>query len=112
MGLKAYSSLISRTITDSRTLWEEQNPKAVEALKKQREQILSSAKGYNQFNMRINDSVIGLSKLQAAVGSKVFPMFTKELNYWNMELAHFTPQIAQTAGDQLQGGRSEFRGVV
>ena len=97
-GLKAYSALIGRVLEDSRKLWEENNEKAVEALEKQRSEILSNADGFEGWNAELNESILRLTRLQAAVGSEVFPRFTDELDAWNKIISEFTPQIARTAG--------------
>jgi len=99
VGLKAYGSLISKTLTDSRELWEESNEKAVEALEKQRTEILGNARGFEAYNKQLNRSIIGFTHLQAAVGSQVFPIFTRELAAWNGVLREIRPYVADTAGD-------------
>ena len=97
-GLKAYSALIGSTLSDSRELWEEANEKAVEALEKQRTEILSNARGFDAYNKQLNRSLLGFTHLQAAVGSRVFPIFTQELAAWTGKLREMRPFIADTAG--------------
>ena len=97
-GLKAYSALIGSTLSDSRKLWEEANEDAVEALEKQRTEILSNARGFDAYNKQLNRSLLGFTHLQAAVGSRIFPIFTRELAAWTDKLEEMRPFIADTAG--------------
>lgn len=109
-GLKAYSALISSTLSDSRELWEEENEKAVEALEKQRYEILTNARGFDAYNKQLNRSLLGFTHLQAAVGSRVFPTFTRELEAWTDKLREMRPFIADTAGSiaNVAAGFSEW----
>ena len=97
VGLRAYSAAISRTISDSRAAYEATHELAMTQLENQRNTILNTQASI-KFNEQINESVLRLTKLEAAIGTNVFPAFTKELDYWNENITKFTPKIAATAG--------------
>jgi hypothetical protein len=69
-------------VSDSRKAYEATHEQAMAQLEQQRNTILNT-KASIAFNEQINESIIRLTKLEAAVGSRVFTAFTRELDYWN-----------------------------
>lgn len=96
-GLAIYSKLIGSVIEGSREAFEATHEHAMKLLEQRRQTILNT-KASSAFNTELNDQIIGFSKLQAAVGNRVFPVFTKEMDAWGEVLASNQNQIVNTAG--------------
>lgn len=109
VGLKAYSAVLTRVVEDSRAAYEATHENAIKQLELQRNTILNT-QASKDFNNQINETIINFTKLEAAVGKKVFPEFTRELDYWNEYLDEFQPKIVQTADSlgAMVAGFSEF----
>lgn len=109
VGLKAYAAGISSTVSASREAYEATNEHRMEMLEQRRQQILST-EASTAFNKEIDRQVIGLTKLQAAVGSRVFPYFTTEMRSWGGVMRENQGEIAETAGGvaRVAAGFSEW----
>lgn len=109
-GLKAYTAVISSTITASRAAYEATHKQRVEMFAQHRQTILNTEASID-FNTTLDGMSIKLTKLQAAIGNKVFPAFTKELNAWGPLLDKNRGKIAQTSGE-LAGIAAHFSKFV
>lgn len=74
-----------------------------------RQQILNTPAA-QEFASELQESARRLTQLQAAVGRRVFPRFTSELDAWNEIISELTPSIARTAGNvgDIAAGFSEW----
>jgi hypothetical protein len=96
-ALKAYHAAISTTISDSREAYFALNEQAEAQLENQRNQILNT-QASRRFNEQISASTIGLTRMQAAIGNRVFPQFTREMQAWGPIMSRNRGIIADTAG--------------
>lgn len=98
VGLRGYTAAIRSTVEASREAYEATHELQTEQVAKERQDILNT-KASTRFNEQINKSIIGFSRLQAAIGNAVFPTFTRELGSWTGIMGRLTPAIARTSGE-------------
>lgn len=106
VGLRAYTAGIASAVSASREAYTATHEHRMELLEQRRQQILST-QASNAFNREIDNQIIGLTKLQAAIGSRVFPMFTREMRAWAPALRTNRGEIAGTAG-AVAGTAAQF----
>ncbi|MBA3616985.1 MAG: hypothetical protein H0W52_12835, partial [Rubrobacteraceae bacterium] len=91
-GLKVYSAVLGRTISDSRSAYEATHENAVKQLEMRRNTILNT-KASTNFNQQLDKSAIALTKVEAEIGRRLFPSLTKLLNLWTSKIPQLTPPL-------------------
>jgi hypothetical protein len=91
-GLKVYSAAVSSTISASRDAFDVLHENHAEQLELARAQILTT-RASESFNRQLDGTILALSGVQAAIGRRVLPTFTRWLNLFESRIPALTPPL-------------------
>lgn len=91
-GLAIYAAAAKSAVSGAMLVREETREAANEQLKQQRVAILNTEATRN-FNTQLDKSAIALTEVQAAIGDRVLPAFTRMIATWTGKLPELTPPL-------------------
>ena len=91
-GLGIYAKAVSSTVSASRSAYQALNENAKKHLEMRRNQILNTSASV-AFNKQIDKTSIALAGVQAEIGNRVFPAFTRLTALFTSSLPKLTPPL-------------------
>lgn len=110
-GLAAYTAAARAAVSGAMLVREETRKAANEQLKQQRVAILNTA-ATRKFNVQLDKTAIALTKVQAELGNRMLPAFTRMTAMFTSKLPALTPPLYRLADGVTAIGESFVRAVL
>lgn len=91
-GLGIYAKAVSSTVSASRSAYQALDKNAKKQLEMQRNQILNTRASV-VFNKQLDKTTLALTRVQAEIGRRVFPAFTRMTALFTSSLPQLTPPL-------------------